>query len=142
MYISPCGWYCIDTPEYWEIQEVDQGVLLKHAHLETPIKINSIRTNLNKIDEISIMEEHENVTHSMKGHHEIARGSSKSGLAVITSTIQKEDLFHVLCHLFWSKYAIRIEFSCLNKNEIAQLVQTFNHITQHIQTLTNDQRNQ
>lgn len=138
MYISPCGWYCIDTPKSWVTQEVEQGLILKHPYLETPIKINSIRTNLKQIDEISITEEHEKITKTIKGHHEIARGSSKTGLAVITSTVQKEDVFYVLCHLFWSKYAIRIEFSCLIKDEITSLVQSFNHITQNIQTLTND----
>ena len=52
MYISPCGWYCIDIPKSWVIQELHQGILLKNPTHETPIKINSIRTNLKKIDEI------------------------------------------------------------------------------------------
>jgi hypothetical protein len=138
MYVSPCGWFCIEEPSNWNLKEHKDAILFTSHFDNAQIKITSARKN-------SIIDEHEILLIHERWLGETGYIEQESTLESYTPEVYSyrtiagdAQRIRILQHIFWSHYLVLFELSAPIDDLLQKNISDYQELVDTIEPLTID----
>lgn len=138
MYISPCGWFCLEVPENWRALEKKDAVLLVTIDNSTVVELNSARKET-IIADGELAEMHERFLRDERLRPDETRCfQTPQGLECVLSATTNGNHLIVIAHIGWTHYALFLQMETPLDEDIEEHLSGLQDILDSIETLTVD----
>lgn len=138
MHVSPCGWFCFETPVGWLPQDTRKNIMIYYEKSSGSVEISSARKP-DLVQEHDVLNLQEKAVEDLQMRfHETSRFQLDNGLDCILSQMNDNFNLTVIAHVFWTHYCISLILETPIDDYLNHKLLDFRNLIQSIETLTTD----